>query len=95
LEKFGLVHWVITFVKTKAIIWQLWQQLYILSSNCEPLKILRVYEGTCSRHVMFKACQYGTNDNKVFVGLQHVSVKDALAGLHKTVIWTKKLWKRR
>jgi hypothetical protein len=44
---------------------------------------------------MFKACQYATNDNKVFVGLQHVSVKDALAGLHKIVIWTKKSWKRR
>jgi hypothetical protein len=30
---------------------------------------------------MFKACQYATNDNKVFVGFQHVSAKDALVDL--------------
>jgi hypothetical protein len=24
--------------------------------DCEPLKIFRVYEGTCFGHAMFKAC---------------------------------------
>jgi hypothetical protein len=47
--------------------------------NCEPLKILKVYEGTCFEHVMSKAYKYVTNDDKVFVGLEHVSVKDALS----------------
>jgi hypothetical protein len=32
--------------------------------DCEPLKILRVYEGTCFGHVMSKAYQYITNDGK-------------------------------
>lgn len=45
--------------------------------------------------MVFKACQYATNDNKVSIGLQHVSVKDALVGLQKTIISTKKLGKGR
>jgi hypothetical protein len=45
--------------------------------NYELLKSLRVYEGTWFGHVMFKAYHSNTNDNKVFVRLQHVSVKDA------------------
>jgi hypothetical protein len=37
--------------------------------NCEPLNILKVYEGKCFGHVMFKTFQYSTNDDKIFVGL--------------------------
>ncbi len=37
--------------------------------DCEPLKILRVYETTCIGHVMAKAYYYATNDNKVYVKL--------------------------
>jgi hypothetical protein len=43
----------------------------------EPLKLFQVYEGTCFEHVMFKACQYATNDDKKFIGLRSVNVKDA------------------
>jgi len=32
--------------------------------DCEPLKILRVYEGTCFEHVMSNAYRYITNDDK-------------------------------
>jgi hypothetical protein len=41
----------------------------------ELFKLLQVYEGTCFMHVMFKACQYGMNDEKVSVGLILVNVK--------------------
>ncbi len=47
----------------------------------EPLKILKVYEGTWFGHVMSKACQYATIDDKVFVGLRNVNVKEAESGL--------------
>jgi hypothetical protein len=57
--------------------------------NCEPLKILRVYEGTCFGHVMFKACQYAINNNKISVRFQYVSVKDALVGLLQTLFGPK------
>ncbi len=39
--------------------------------------------------MLFKACQYATNDDKVFMGLRQVSVKDAQIGLQKTITWTK------
>jgi hypothetical protein len=54
--------------------------------DCEPMKIFRVYEGTCFGHVMFNACQYATNDDKIFVGLEHMSVKDAQDSLLKPLL---------
>jgi hypothetical protein len=55
LEKFGLLHWMIVFVKDEGI--NLTIMVVVLHSiiDYEPLKILKVYEGTCFRHVMFKA----------------------------------------
>jgi len=47
----------------------------------EPLKILRVYEGTCFGHVMSRAYQYATNDDNIFVGLRNVNVKKTQSGL--------------
>jgi hypothetical protein len=47
----------------------------------ELFKLLRVYEGTCFGHVMFKMCQYAMNDHKVLVGLILVNVKVAQIGL--------------
>jgi len=62
----------------------------------QPLRLLKVYEGTCFGHVMSKACQYATNNNKVSKGLVQVSVKDVHATLHKTItLWTKKSGKGR
>jgi hypothetical protein len=81
LEKFGLFHQLITFVKHERT--NLVAMTTTLHSivGCEPLKILKVYGGTCFGHVMFKACQYATYDDKDFVRLQHVSVKDAQVNL--------------
>jgi hypothetical protein len=42
-------------------------------------------------HVLFKTCQYFTNDDKKFMGLRQVSVKDAQASLQKPIISTKKI----
>jgi len=55
----------------------------------EILNLLQIYEDTCFGHVLFKACQYATNDDKVFMGLRQVSVKDAQIGLQKIITWTK------
>jgi hypothetical protein len=51
LEKFGLLHWVIAFVKDEGI--NLVAMVVVLHSiiDCELLKIHRVNEGKC-----FKAC---------------------------------------
>jgi hypothetical protein len=42
----------------------------------EPLKNFRFYEGTCFKHVISKGCRYAMNDDKVFIGLKNVSVKE-------------------
>jgi hypothetical protein len=47
----------------------------------EPFKLLRVYEGTCFQHLMYKTCQYVMNDDKVSEGLSLVSVKDVQISL--------------
>ncbi len=51
----------------------------------EWFKFLQVCEGTRFECVMFKACQYVTNDDKVFMGSILVSVKDVQNGLKKTI----------
>jgi hypothetical protein len=45
--------------------------------DCELLNLPQVYKGICFGHVLFKASQYFMNDDKVFMGLRQVSVKDA------------------
>ncbi len=45
--------------------------------NCQPLKLQKVYEGMCFRHIMFEACQYVTYDEKKTNDLKHVNVKAA------------------
>jgi hypothetical protein len=47
------------------------------------------YEGICFGHVMFKVCQYGTNDDQVSMGLTLVTLKKIQVSLHKTITWTK------
>jgi hypothetical protein len=42
-------------------------------------------------HVLFKTCQYFMNDDKVFMGLRQVSVKDAQASLLKNNYLDKKI----
>jgi hypothetical protein len=49
--------------------------------DCEPLKLLKVYEGICLAHVMSKACQHATNDDKILTRLRSVNVKGAHVGL--------------
>jgi hypothetical protein len=75
LEKFSLLHWVIDFVKYEGTNFVACLHFII---DYESSKILKVYEGTCFEHVMSKAYKYATNDHKVFVGVEHVNVKDAL-----------------
>jgi hypothetical protein len=42
--------------------------------SCAPLQLVSPFNGTYFGHVMFKACQYATNDNKVGVGMKKASL---------------------
>jgi hypothetical protein len=56
LEKFGLLHWVITFAKDENTDLATMAATLHFIINCEPFKIFRVYEFFKRGHVMFKAC---------------------------------------
>jgi hypothetical protein len=38
--------------------------------DCCLLKLQQVYESTCFGHIMSKACQYATNDEKVTTSMK-------------------------
>jgi hypothetical protein len=43
--------------------------------DCHLLKLQQVYKVCVFGHIMFKAYQYVTNDEKATMGLKHISVK--------------------
>jgi hypothetical protein len=55
-SKFGLLHHVIAFMKDEGS--NLTIMAFALCSiiDCQPLRLIKVYEGMCLGHVMFKAC---------------------------------------
>jgi hypothetical protein len=96
LSKFGLVHHVIAFVKDEGN--NLTSMASTLHSiiHYQLLRLLKVYKGKSFGHVMHKACQYATNDNKVSKDLLQVNVKDVHVALQKKItLWTKKFRKGR
>jgi hypothetical protein len=46
-----------------------------------------LHEGTYFHHVLFKTCQYATNDDKVSMDLGQVYVKDTQTSIQKIIIW--------
>jgi len=59
-----------------------------------PLKIFAPFNCIYFGHVMFKACQYATNDTDIGYG-KEVSVVKVQSALYKIIIWIKKLRKGR
>ncbi len=54
IHKFGLLHWVIAFIKDEGTsLIAMVATLYSII-DCELFNILRVYEDTCFGHVVFK-----------------------------------------
>jgi hypothetical protein len=76
LERFGLLHHVFAFVKNDDTNLMIMVTILHSINDCEPLKFFKVYEGTCFGHVMLKAYQYTTNDNKFFVRLRNMTMKE-------------------
>lgn len=55
--------------------------------SCAPLQLSEPYAGTCFGHVMSKACENATNDEKVCSRMREVSIETATATLKKTISW--------
>ncbi len=94
-EKYDLIHCMIIFVKDEGINLMFMATTMCSIIDCHYLKLQRVYEGMCLGHIMFKACQYAINDEKVIVGLKQVDVKATQGNLQKIITWTKKSRKER
>jgi hypothetical protein len=62
---------------------------------CSPLQLSEPYAGTCFGHVMSKACDNATNDQKVCSRMSEVSIDTAIATLKKTISWTTRSDNRR
>ncbi len=60
-----------------------------LHSIVDCLKLQLIYKRTCFGHIMSKACQYATNDEKVIASLNTIYVKATQGNLQKTITWTK------
>ncbi len=58
--------------------------------SCAPLQLATPFSGTCFGHVVFKECQYATNDITIGVGMKEVNVTEDQSALQKTITWTKK-----
>jgi hypothetical protein len=69
LSKFRLMHHVIAFVKDKGSNLTTMAIALCFIIDYEPLKLIKVYEGTCFEHAMYKIYKYATNDEKVYKGL--------------------------
>jgi hypothetical protein len=69
LSKFGLIHHLIAYVKEKGNNLTTTTSTLCSIIDFEPLRFIKVHESTCFERVVFKACQYTINDNKVSKGL--------------------------
>jgi hypothetical protein len=76
-EKFGLISKVLCYVKDKGT--NLANMTTTLKSiiSCEALSLLVPFDGACFGHVMNKATQYATNDDKIFKDLVPINVRFA------------------
>ncbi len=82
-QKFDLMLHVVAFVKDEINNFISMAVTMRFIVGCHTLKLQQVYEATCFDHVMSKTCQYATNDDKVVIGLKHVSVKNVQTSLQK------------
>jgi hypothetical protein len=91
LKKFGLTSKVLCYVKDKGT--NLANMTIILNFviSCEALNLLVPFDGACFGHVMSKAAQYVTNDDKISKDLVPISVKSTQMSLQSCITWPKKL----
>ena len=61
-----------------------------LTDSCDVLDIDQPYARACFGHVMSKACQYATDDEKVCREMIELSLSSAQSALQLCITWTKK-----
>jgi hypothetical protein len=57
--------------------------------SCEALSLLVPFDGACFGHVMSKASQHATNDDKISKNLALISVKSTQVFFQSCITWQK------
>lgn len=79
LSEFGFFDRVLAYVKDEGANLNTMATALKFAVKCKLLEIDEPYHGTCFMQVISKACQYGTNDIVVCLGLTCVSLKNVHA----------------
>ncbi len=74
-NKYDLRVKIFTHVKDEGVNLNAMITILKLVVSCENLNLEEAFQGTCFGHTMSNACQYGTMDDKVSIGLHEVSIK--------------------
>jgi hypothetical protein len=85
LRKCKLENKVIAYMKDESSNLRSLEKALIDSISCIVIGLKDPYPGVCFGHVMSKACQYATTEDKVYLKLKEVSLKDAQIALQKTI----------
>jgi len=77
LTKYQLTSKIITYVKDENTNLNTFFFVFTSVIFCAPLQLVAPFNGTHFGHVMFKACQYATNDTKIKAGMKEVCSKSS------------------
>jgi hypothetical protein len=77
LVEYQLTSKIIVYVKDKGTNLSTFVFAFTSVISCAPLQLATPFSGTCFGHVVFKECQYATNDIKIGVGMKEVCNKSS------------------
>ena len=90
LEQFKLQTKIIACVKDEGSNLKTLERALSANISCDVLGLQDPYASVCFGHVMSKAAQYTTTEDKVCMKMNELSLKDVQAALQKTITWIKK-----
>jgi hypothetical protein len=76
LVEYQLTSKIISYIKDESTILNTLAIALTSIVSYAPLQLASPFSETCFGHMMFRACQYATNDNKVGVGMKEASLVD-------------------
>ena len=90
LDEFQLTKKIFAWVKHEGSNLTTLERALQLTVSCDVLDIKQPYIGACFGHVMSKAYQYATDDEKVCRDMTELSLRFTQAALQLCITWTKK-----
>ncbi len=89
LEEFGFTSKVLCYVKDEGTNLVSMTTTIEFVISCGALSLLVLFHGACFGHIMSKASQHATNDDKISKYLAPISVKSTQVFLQSCITWPK------